>query len=71
MIYSVQLSWYVVHLCLSYSGHLHHLGAVRDACQAFGVDHAILFAGEQLIPPTKEEIAGNKFEPWRERVVYT
>ena len=51
------------------SCHLHDLGAVRNTLQAFGVDHAILLlAGQQLIPPAKEEIAGNELEPRRERV---
>ena len=52
----------------SRSCHLHDLGAVRNTLQAFGVDHAILLAGQQLIPPAKEEIAGNELEPRCERV---
>ena len=52
--------------CLSNSSHLDHLGAVSDALQAFGVDSPILFAGQQLIPPAKEEITGDELEPWRE-----
>ena len=50
------------------SCHLHDFGAICNTLQAFGVDHAVLLAGQQLIPPAKEEIAGNELEPWRERV---
>ena len=30
------------------------------------MDNAILFASEELVPPTKEEVAGDKLEPGRE-----
>jgi hypothetical protein len=50
----------------SQSSHLHHLGTVCHAYQALSNDNAILFASEELVPPTKEEVAGDKLEPRRE-----
>jgi hypothetical protein len=50
--------------------HFYDLGAIHNTLQAFGVDHAILLAGQQFIPPAKEEIAGDELKPRRERVAY-
>jgi len=48
------------------SSHLHHLRAVHHALQALSIHNAILFASEEFVPPTKEEVAGDKLEPRRE-----
>ena len=53
------------HLC-----HFYDLGAIHNTLQAFSIDHTILLAGQQLIPPAKEEITSDEFEPRSERVAY-
>ena len=52
--------------CSSQSSHLHHLRAVHHTLQALSIHNAILFASEEFVPPTKEEVAGDKLEPRRE-----
>ena len=50
--------------------HFHNLGTIHKTLQTFSIDYAILLAGQQFIPPAKEEITGDEFEPRRERVAY-
>ena len=50
--------------------HFHDLRTIHNTLQAFGVDHAVLLAGQQFVPPAKEEIAGDELEPRRERIPY-
>ena len=59
-------TWRIPRPCSSQSSHLDHLGAVRHALQALSIYNAILFASKEFVPPTKEEVAGDKLEPRRE-----
>ena len=59
-------TWRIPHPCSSQSSHFDHLGAVCHALQALSIHNAILFASKEFVPPTKEEVAGDKLEPRRE-----
>jgi hypothetical protein len=59
-------TWCIPRPCSSQSSHLDHLGAICHALQALSTHNAILFASEEFVPPTKEEVAGDKLEPRRE-----
>ena len=49
------------------SRHLHHLAPVNQPGEALRVDAAVLVPPfDQFIPPTKQEVPGNEFEPGRE-----
>lgn len=68
--YNVMHHDYGIMAWLFRSCHFYDLGAIHNTFQAFSVDHAILLAGQQFIPPAKEEIACDELEPRRERVAY-